>query len=254
MNGAQAYLTSPLKRQEPAPSTALAREGPSPPSLASRGVIPLFSRSHRKVSTSGRNPERPFMRDTTRAKMVARAAASENAELASMSPAAPLLGAFQGTGQKIRRERKDIMIQDVLDPHLVYDTVSEREMNAATMEQSPSRFSKKAGYMSPMLLRQTKLHMCLSALSREGVLIHAQRKWLATMECLARRPHSRTDGSGVQQSQFAEMVVSCLVRHLPRHTQRCNTTRPCAKLSTTQEGNDSFVCFTDRCLHPFART
>lgn len=49
-------------------------------------MIPLLSRSHRKVRVSGRSPERPFMRDTTLANMVARAEASDRAESAVTSP------------------------------------------------------------------------------------------------------------------------------------------------------------------------
>lgn len=62
-------------------------------------MIPLLSMSHKKVSTSGRNPERPFMRDTTLAKTVARVAASERAELAVTSPAAPSLLLLTSLGE-----------------------------------------------------------------------------------------------------------------------------------------------------------
>lgn len=93
------HLTSPLNKHDPAPSTAFATAGPSPPSLANKGVIPLFSIWHNKVSTSGLKPERPFMRDTTRANIAARAAVSERAE--SDVTSAPLeLWSRQGTATK----------------------------------------------------------------------------------------------------------------------------------------------------------
>ena len=54
--------------------------------------------------------------------------------------------------------------------------------------------------MSPMLLRQTKLHMCPSAPSREGPLKHAQWKWLAGME-LSRQAPAQPQGQVARSTE-----------------------------------------------------
>lgn len=76
----ESYLTSPLNRHEPAPSTAFARARPSPPCFGRSGVTPALSIPHKKLRISGRKPERPFMTDTTLAKIAARAAFSGREE------------------------------------------------------------------------------------------------------------------------------------------------------------------------------
>lgn len=83
------YLTSPLNKHEPAPSTAFARARPSPPSFGSSGVTPALSIPHKKLRTSGRKPERPLMTDTTLAKIAARAAFSGREESAVTSEPLP---------------------------------------------------------------------------------------------------------------------------------------------------------------------
>lgn len=85
------HLTDPSKTHEPAPSTAFVKAGPSPPSRAKSGVIPLLSMPQRSSKTSGRRPDRPFMSDTTLANIVARAAASESAESGASSAPPRLL-------------------------------------------------------------------------------------------------------------------------------------------------------------------
>lgn len=83
------YLTSPLNKHEPAPSTAFARARPSPPSFGSSGVTPALSIPHKKLRTSGRKPERPLMTDTSLAKIAARAAFSGREESAVTSEPLP---------------------------------------------------------------------------------------------------------------------------------------------------------------------